>query len=78
MTCVIHLQYPWIEIMGSPLDVCDGANVLAVLTEWKEFALIDAHEIGKRLQAKMVVDGRNVLDREVWQQAGFTYRGVGR
>ena len=64
--------------MASPLEVCDGANVLAVLTEWKEFALIDANEIGKRLSEKMVVDGRNVLDRESWQRAGFTYRGVGR
>ena len=73
-----YAAYPWIEVMASPLDVCDGANLLAVLTEWKEFALVDANEIGKRLTEKMVVDGRNVLDRESWQQAGFTYRGVGR
>lgn len=73
-----YVAYPWIEVMASPLEVCNGANVLAVLTEWKEFALIDANEIGKRLSEKMVVDGRNVLDREAWQQAGFTYRGVGR
>ena len=70
--------YPWIEITTSPLDVCDGADVLAVLTEWKEFALIDANEIGKRLSEKMVVDGRNILDRESWQRAGFLYKGVGR
>lgn len=73
-----YAAYPWIQVVDSPLDVCDGADVLAVLTEWKEFALINANEIGTRLTAKMVVDGRNVLDREAWQQAGFTYRGVGR
>lgn len=73
-----YAAYPWIEVMASPLKVCDGANVLAVLTEWKEFALIEANEVGKRLSEKMVVDGRNVLNRESWQQAGFTYRGVGR
>lgn len=72
------VAYPWIQVVDSPLNVCDGADVLAVLTEWKEFALIDANEIGKRLKAKMVVDGRNVLDREAWQRVGFTYRGVGR
>jgi UDPglucose 6-dehydrogenase len=70
--------YPWIQVVDSPLDVCDGADVLAVLTEWKEFAQIDAHNIGARLLRKTVVDGRNVLDREAWQGAGFTYRGVGR
>ena len=73
-----YLAYPWIEVVASPLDVCDGANALAVLTEWKEFALIDAQEVGSRLSEKMVIDGRNVLDRESWQQAGFIYRGIGR
>jgi UDPglucose 6-dehydrogenase len=73
-----YATYPWIQVVDSPLDVCDGAEVLAVLTEWKEFAQIDANEIGTRLIAKKVVDGRNVLDREAWQRAGFTYRGVGR
>ena len=73
-----YVAYPWIEVVASPLDVCDGANALAVLTEWKEFALIDAQEVGRRLSEKMVIDGRNVLDRESWQQAGFIYRGIGR
>jgi UDPglucose 6-dehydrogenase len=73
-----YATYPWIQVVDSPLDVCDGAEVLAVLTEWKEFAQIDANEIGTRLIAKKVVDGRNVLDREAWQRAGFVYRGVGR
>ena len=73
-----YLAYPWIEVVASPLDVCDGANALAVLTEWKEFALIDAQEVGRRLSEKMVIDGRNVLDRESWLQAGFIYRGIGR
>ena len=70
--------YPWIEVVASPLDVCDGADVLAVLTEWNEFETISADEVGQRLTSKMVVDGRNVLDRETWQRAGFLYKGVGR
>ena len=73
-----YVAYPWIQVVDSPLAVCDGADVLAVLTEWKEFAQIDANEISTRLLAKTVIDGRNVLDREAWQRAGFTYRGVGR
>ncbi len=71
-------EYPWIEIVQSPLDVCEGADVLAVLTEWNEFAGIDATLVGERLTFKRVVDARNVLERETWQSAGFTYRGVGR
>jgi UDPglucose 6-dehydrogenase len=73
-----YAAYPWIQVVDSPLDVCDGADVLAVLTEWKEFELISANEVGQRLTSKMVVDGRNVLDRDAWQRAGFLYKGVGR
>jgi UDPglucose 6-dehydrogenase len=73
-----YAAYPWIEIAASPLDACDGADVLAVLTEWKEFTKVNPQEVGQRLKAKMVVDGRNVLDRDAWQSAGFTYKGVGR
>jgi UDPglucose 6-dehydrogenase len=70
--------YPWIRIATSPLDVCEGADVLAVLTEWKEFAEVNPDEVGRRMKAKMVVDGRNLLDRDAWQAAGFMYKGVGR
>ena len=70
--------YPWISISASALEACDGADVLAVLTEWTEFMEVNPNEVGQRLMAKMVVDGRNVLDRDAWQAAGFTYKGVGR
>ncbi len=70
--------YSWIEVSASPLDVCEGGDVLAVLTEWKEFSEVNPIEVGQRLKTKIVVDGRNVLNRDDWQAAGFTYRGVGR
>jgi UDPglucose 6-dehydrogenase len=70
--------YPWIRIATSPLDVCEGADVLAVLTEWKEFTEVNPDEVGRRMKAKMVVDGRNLLNRDAWQAAGFMYKGVGR
>ena len=73
-----YKAYPWIEISVSPLEACAGADVLVVLTEWKEFAEVDPQEVGQCLKAKMVVDGRNLLNRDSWQAAGFTYKGVGR
>ncbi len=68
----------WIERVGSATEACDGADVLAVLTEWPEFATIAPSEVGSRLVARNVVDGRNVLDPAEWKRAGFAYRGVGR
>ena len=73
-----YVAYPWIEIKASSLEACDGADALAVLTEWKEFVEVNPIDAGERMKAKMVVDGRNVLDRDAWQSAGFMYKGVGR
>ena len=73
-----YAAYPWINISGSTLEACDGADVLVVLTEWNEFSGVNPQEVGQRMNAKMVVDGRNILNRNEWQKAGFMYKGVGR
>jgi UDPglucose 6-dehydrogenase len=70
--------FPWIKIGTSAHDVCEGADVLAVLTEWSEFAAIDPVDVAPLLKYSRVVDGRNALNREKWIDAGFSYRGVGR
>jgi UDPglucose 6-dehydrogenase len=75
---VPYSQYPWITVVKTPLDACDGASVLAVLTEWPEFSEIDPLAIATRLLYPRVVDSRNVLNREKFVGAGFSYRGVGR
>lgn len=73
-----YRDYPWIEVVKSAHEACQGADVLAVLTEWPEFRGIDAGEIAAWIGSKRVVDGRNVLDREAWKAAGFEYVGIGR
>ncbi len=67
-----------IEIMGSALEVCDGAQVLVVLTEWDEFRWIDLGDVRARLATANIVDTRNLLDRAAAVRQGFTYQGVGR
>lgn len=73
-----YVAFPWIEVSSSALDACEGASVLAVLTEWSEFAEINPNEVASRISEPRVVDGRNILNREQWMSAGFSYRGVGR
>ena len=74
----VYAAFPWIELVGSAVGVCEGADALAVLTEWPEFAGVDVADTSSLMKSKSVVDGRNVLDPESWKSAGFTYRGVGR
>ena len=71
-------QYPWIERCSTALEACEGANALAVLTEWPEFATVNPGAVASALSNASVVDGRNVLDINEWKSAGFEYRGVGR
>lgn len=67
-----------IEVVGSALEVCDGAQVLVVLTEWDEFRWIDLGDVRARLAAANIVDTRYLLDRAAAVRQGFTYQGVGR
>jgi len=71
-------QYPWIQRCSSALEACNGADALAVLTEWPEFASISPVDVRKNLLRPAVVDGRNILNPTDWKSAGFEYRGVGR
>jgi UDPglucose 6-dehydrogenase len=71
-------QLQWVQRCDSALEVCDGADALVVLTEWSEFESINPTDVSSRLTAAVVVDGRNILDKHLWLEMGFEYRGVGR
>ncbi|MFM8847812.1 MAG: UDP binding domain-containing protein, partial [Actinomycetota bacterium] len=67
-----------VHIVADPLDACRDADALIVLTEWDQFKWIEPTAVGQLMRCKVVVDGRNLLDRISWQRAGFTHRGIGR
>ncbi len=79
-----HVEDRWtdllegVEVVADPYAACDGAAALLVLTEWDEFRWLDFDKVGELLQAKRVLDGRNLLDRESLRRRGFTYAGIGR
>jgi len=67
-----------IQIADSAVACTRNAEVLVVLTEWSEFTKIEPSEVGAVMSGRTVVDGRNLLDRSTWQEAGFTHLGIGR
>lgn len=67
-----------IELCASPIDAALGADVLVVLTEWPEFADLDADKVAHVMNGSAIVDCRNMLDGERFRAAGLTYEGVGR
>jgi len=69
---------PRLSYAASAMAACDGADVLAVVTEWKEFRGIDPAELGRRLKGRLVFDGRNVFQPQAMAEAGIEYYGIGR
>ena len=67
-----------IQLKTDPIEACRNADVLVVLTEWDQFKWIEPASIAGVMRAKMVVDGRNLLDRIEWRRAGFEHQGIGR
>ncbi|MET0710886.1 MAG: UDP-glucose/GDP-mannose dehydrogenase family protein [Jiangellaceae bacterium] len=71
-------RFPTLTYAESAIAACRDADVVLHLTEWPEFRDIDPKLLGTVVASKNVVDGRNLLDRDVWRAAGWTYRGLGR
>jgi UDPglucose 6-dehydrogenase len=59
-------------------QAAEGANALLILTEWEEFARLDLGKLKKTMANPIIIDGRNVLDREAVTSSGFEYYSIGR
>lgn len=69
---------PNLNYVADVLECVAGADVLLHLTEWKEYRELDPAVIGKLVEQKIIIDGRNALDKKKWQAAGWKFRGLGR
>lgn len=58
-------------------DTLNKADALLIVTEWPEFRSPDFDEIGKRLNSKLIFDGRNVFDQRDMKKIGFDYYCIG-
>ena len=88
--CVIKVYDPEAmnecrRIMGDKVVFCndmyeavDGSDALMLLTEWKEFRLPDWERVGKSMHRKLVLDGRNIYDKDDLAELGFEYHCIGK
>lgn len=54
-----------------------GTDAIVLLTEWQEFKEIDPKEISDLVTQKIIIDSRNLLNKNKWEKAGFTFIGNG-
>ncbi|SFR14233.1 UDPglucose 6-dehydrogenase [Desulfoscipio geothermicus DSM 3669] len=73
-------SHPELDMLyaNSAEELAHGSDALVLVTEWKEFLSLPYNQLGKLMRQKVIVDGRNVLDRQLLTEAGFNYIGVGR
>ena len=62
----------------TPVEALDGADALIIVTEWKEFRSPDFADMKSRLKQPVVIDGRNLYEPQVLQDAGIEYLSIGR
>jgi UDPglucose 6-dehydrogenase len=62
----------------APYEALEGADVLAIVTEWKAFRSPDFARIQSMLGSPAIFDGRNLYQPGTVEEAGLAYYGIGR
>jgi UDPglucose 6-dehydrogenase len=71
-------RFPNLEYQEVVTDALKDADLILHLTEWKEYRQIDPAAIASLVKSKIIIDGRNMLDRSLWRKAGWKFHALGR
>ena len=71
-------RFPNLDYAPIINDAIKDADLILHLTEWKEYRQIDPAAISSIVKSKIIIDGRNMLDRTLWRNAGWKFHALGR
>ncbi len=71
-------RFPTLKYAEVVNDAVKDADLILHLTEWKEYRQIDPAALGSLVKGKVIIDGRNMLDRTLWRNAGWKFHALGR
>jgi UDPglucose 6-dehydrogenase len=71
-------RFPNLDYQEKVVDAVKGADAILHLTEWKEYRELDPSVIGQLVKQKFLIDGRNMLDRNLWRASGWRVHALGR
>jgi UDPglucose 6-dehydrogenase len=74
----IYGEVPELFLARSAYEAAEGADALAIATEWQEFRSPDFERLKRLLTAPVIFDGRNLYDPSMVGRLGFTYYAIGR
>ncbi|NJO98760.1 MAG: UDP-glucose/GDP-mannose dehydrogenase family protein [Pleurocapsa sp. CRU_1_2] len=75
---IITKQNLEIILVANPEELAVGCDALVLVTDWQEFKTLDYGALARKMNTPIIIDGRNFLDHNVLEQAGFNYIGIGR
>ena len=67
-----------LSLAGNKYAALEGADALAICTEWQQFRAPDFDEMQTRMRGKVIVDGRNLYQPGRMKAEGWVYSSVGR
>jgi len=67
-----------LTLCDSALEAVQGADALAIVTEWQEFRSPSFEQLQQVLADPVIFDGRNIYDPEMLKMLGITYYAIGR
>ena len=74
----LYGERPDLTLAGSAYEAVQGADALAIITEWKEFRSPDFERLRESLKSPVIFDGRNLYDPHVVERFGLAYYAIGR
>jgi len=69
---------PGITLCKNPYAAVTDADVVVLMTEWKEFKSLDLMKLKQQMKQPIFIDGRNVYESGKMKELGFVYSGVGK
>lgn len=67
-----------VEYAPTMYDACQDADALVLVTEWHQYRRPDFKRIAALMRGKLLLDGRNVWDKDELRENGLRYLGIGR
>jgi UDPglucose 6-dehydrogenase len=67
-----------VEFSDSPYQAAEGADAVALVTEWNEFKFLNLERLRSVMRQPVIFDGRNLWEPERMRRLGFTYHSIGR
>jgi UDPglucose 6-dehydrogenase len=67
-----------VEYGMDPYETVQGADLVMLLTEWREFYDLNLHRLKEQMKNPIFIDGRNVFSNQEMKKVGFCYYSIGR